>query len=200
VLNLLYIAGAAAAQRLVALHASMAAHSDALDSVGGQLTAVAQQQVPQTSSHIGHLRSRCYPWRPRVRGARRRPKTTPCEALDMLPLQAQLAVSVGDSLVSLDSLHTAAGNLDIKLQHTVELQVWWANHCLLHCYCMLALVFALHASSVGCPPEQVHLCTSKVSRAAGSAGASTGGDAAGPVGPGAQSAGGNLRPASGAPA
>jgi hypothetical protein len=46
VLNLLYTAGAAAAQRLVALNASMAAHSDALEGVGGQLTAVVQQQVP----------------------------------------------------------------------------------------------------------------------------------------------------------
>lgn len=45
VLNLLYTAGAAAAQRLVALNASMAAHSDALDGVGGQLAAVARQQV-----------------------------------------------------------------------------------------------------------------------------------------------------------
>ena len=45
VLNLLYAAGAAAAERLVSLNTSMAAHATALGEVGGQLTAVAQQQV-----------------------------------------------------------------------------------------------------------------------------------------------------------
>jgi hypothetical protein len=45
VLNLLYAAGASAAERLVSLNISMAAHATALDNVGGQITAVAQQQV-----------------------------------------------------------------------------------------------------------------------------------------------------------
>lgn len=51
VLNLLYTAGSATAQRLVALNASMAAHADALDGVGGQLTVIAQQQVPCIIPH-----------------------------------------------------------------------------------------------------------------------------------------------------
>ena len=62
VLNLLYTAGAAAAQRLVALNASMAAHGEALDGVGSQLTAVARQQVPCRTGH-GLLLFECYHWR-----------------------------------------------------------------------------------------------------------------------------------------
>jgi hypothetical protein len=42
----------------------------------------------------------------------------------------QLASSVNDSLVSLDFLHTAAGGLDTKLQHTLEQQVWRAQSCI----------------------------------------------------------------------
>lgn len=45
VLNLLYAAGSAAAQRLVSLNDSMAAHASMLGGVSGQLDEVAQQQV-----------------------------------------------------------------------------------------------------------------------------------------------------------
>ncbi len=51
VLNLLYAAGADAAQRLVALNGSMAAHAAALGGVQGQLRDISHQQVqrPPTS-------------------------------------------------------------------------------------------------------------------------------------------------------
>jgi hypothetical protein len=38
-------------------------------------------------------------------------------------VQVQLAVSVDDSLKSLDTLHDAAGSLDTKLQQTLQQQV-----------------------------------------------------------------------------
>lgn len=53
----------------------------------------------------------------------------------LLSVQVQLASCVNDSLISLDSLHTAAGGLDTKLQHTMEQQVYTTKMLIFACTC-----------------------------------------------------------------
>jgi hypothetical protein len=59
----------------------------------------------------------------------------------------QLAVSVNNSLASLDTLHTAAGSLDNKLQQTLEQQVR-IHKTVVFCTCLRAHGVNGHIPSV----------------------------------------------------